>query len=259
MGLTNIGFAVAFSGAAPVKLPFGAVRALQAAGSFTQLVTPNGVGTTAMNLRFLHLRGVPIATALASSLINTVASTTVNVVFVLALLPSSGVSVDIGRIPWRGVVAVALLAVVAVAIVGAVLWRVPRIRRLYEEQVRPAVGAMAEVTHDPSKIGLVLGGNLGTAILYGLALTAACRAYGDGTPFASLLVVNILVSYLVRLIPVPGGVGVAEAGLAAGLTSIGVPATTAVAVALTHRLITRWLPPIPGWFALRYLERRDDV
>ena len=51
--------------------------------------------------------------------------------------------------------------------------------------------------------------------------------------------------------PTPGGLGVAEAGL----TAAGVRTDLAVAAALTHRLVTFWLPPIPGWFAIRSLER----
>jgi len=118
---------------------------------------------------------------------------------------------------------------------------------------------MIEVTRKPSKTALVLGGNLAVAILYAVALTAVCRAYGDSTGFTTVLFVNIAVSYLTGLIPVPGGLGVAEAGLAAGLAAVGVAPDVAVAVSLTYRFITTWLPPLPGWFALRYLEHEGDL
>ena len=256
---TNIGFAVAYTGAAPIKVPFGSVTALQAAGGFTGLIAPGGVGTTAMNLRFLHVRGVPVVTAAAASLVNTVASTVVNLLLLVAVLPASGAKVDLGRIPWRGVLAVALLVVAVVGIVGAIAWRLPRIQRLYREQVRPAVHDMLEVARSPSKLALVLGGNLSVSILYGLTLLAISRGFGDGTSFTTLLFVNIAVSYLTGVVPVPGGLGVAEAGLAAGLSSVGVVPTIAVAMALSYRLIVTWLPPIPGWFALRYLDHQGDL
>jgi uncharacterized membrane protein YbhN (UPF0104 family) len=51
--------------------------------------------------------------------------------------------------------------------------------------------------------------------------------------------------------------GVAEASLVAGLTAFGVPSDTAVAAALTHRLMTFYIPPIWGWFAFRWLTRHD--
>jgi glycosyltransferase 2 family protein len=74
-----------------------------------------------------------------------------------------------------------------------------------------------------------------------------------------LLLVNIASSTLSGLVPAPGGLGVAEATLAGALTATGVPSTTAISIALTYRLITTWLPTVPGWFALRALERGDDL
>ena len=56
--------------------------------------------------------------------------------------------------------------------------------------------------------------------------------------------------------PVPGGVGVAEAGITAGLIAVGVDQSTAFAVAVTHRLCTNYLPPLWGFFALRWLNRK---
>jgi uncharacterized membrane protein YbhN (UPF0104 family) len=257
--LTDAAFALAYVGSTTAKVPFGSVLALQFAGSFTDLVTPNGVGTTAMNIRFLNLRGVPVPSAMASSLVNSVGSTIINIVLLLAVLPSSGTDLDLGRIPWRGVVAGLLLLITVVAVVGAIAWRLPRFRSFYDKQVRPALAGISEVTHSPRKVALVLGGNGAVAILYALALMGACRAFGADVGFSSVLFVNIVIGYVVGVVPVPGSVGVAEAGLAAGLTAIGVPSTTAVAAALLHRLITAWFPPVLGWVAMRYLEKEGDI
>ena len=57
--------------------------------------------------------------------------------------------------------------------------------------------------------------------------------------------------------PVPGGIGVAEASLAAGLMAYGVPPTIAGAAALTQRLVTFYLPPIWGWVAFRWLSKHE--
>ena len=47
--------------------------------------------------------------------------------------------------------------------------------------------------------------------------------------------------------PVPGGVGVAEAGYTAGLIAIGIPEAAATSTALMVRLITFYLPPAWGY------------
>jgi uncharacterized protein (TIRG00374 family) len=57
--------------------------------------------------------------------------------------------------------------------------------------------------------------------------------------------------------PIPGGVGVSEAGLMAGLTAVGVSNDIAVSAVLVYRLISYYLPPIWGWFCLNWLQKRD--
>ena len=85
------------------------------------------------------------------------------------------------------------------------------------------------------------------------------HAYGETLPFLQLVLINSLASVLGGLAPVPGGMGVVEAGLIAGLTAAGIPNDIAVATTFTHRLFTAYLPPIWGWFALRWLRRNDYV
>jgi len=58
------------------------------------------------------------------------------------------------------------------------------------------------------------------------------------------------------LIPVPGGIGAAEATLSAGLIATGVDQSTAFAIAVTQRLSTFYLPPVWGYLSLRWLRRR---
>ena len=70
---------------------------------------------------------------------------------------------------------------------------------------------------------------------------------------------NVISSSLASLVPVPGGIGAAEAAIAGGLVAIGVPESTAFAIALTHRLCTYYLPPIWGYFSLRWLRRKGHV
>lgn len=54
---------------------------------------------------------------------------------------------------------------------------------------------------------------------------------------------------------VPAGVGAAEAGLTVFLTAVGVDAS----VAFTHRLCTRYLPPVLRYALLQWLTRKGYV
>jgi uncharacterized membrane protein YbhN (UPF0104 family) len=69
----------------------------------------------------------------------------------------------------------------------------------------------------------------------------------------------ITTASMVGGIPVPGGAGVVEAGLIAGLTSAGVPQDQAVAAVFIQRLFTAYLPPIWGWVTLAWMRRREYV
>jgi uncharacterized protein (TIRG00374 family) len=93
-------------------------------------------------------------------------------------------------------------------------------------------------------------------VLFALTLGAACHAYGVDLNLAELLAVNMGATVFAAVVPVPGGIGVAEAGLSAGLVAVGVDESIAFAIALTHRLCTYYLPPVWGYFALRWLNRK---
>ena len=99
----------------------------------------------------------------------------------------------------------------------------------------------------------VFGGSIASELLYALALGATCLAYGVHLNVGQLIFINTSASVLSGLVPVPGGIGAAEAALSAGLIAMGVDESTAFAIAITQRLCTFYLPPIWGYFSLRWL------
>lgn len=75
----------------------------------------------------------------------------------------------------------------------------------------------------------------------------------------TLLTVITLAGIIGGAVPVPGGAGVEEAGLIAGLASAGIPQDQAVAAVLIQRFFTAYLPPVWGWFTLAWMRRREYV
>ena len=92
-----------------------------------------------------------------------------------------------------------------------------------------------------------------------LALGASLHAVGQHASFATLITVNTLAALIGSAVPVPGGAGVVEAGLIAGLTAAGVPGEQAVAAVLIQRFFTAYLPPVWGWFTLTWMRRGEYV
>ena len=50
---------------------------------------------------------------------------------------------------------------------------------------------------------------------------------------------------------------ITEAGLTASLTAVGVASSVAVPAVLVYRLVSTYLPPIWGYFCLRWLTKHD--
>ena len=126
-------------------------------------------------------------------------------------------------------------------------------------EVRDALRGLWAVAKIRRKRVEVFGGSLAAELLYAIALGATCLAYGIHLNIAQLVFVNTSASVLSSIVPVPGGIGAAEAALSAGLIAMGVDEPTALAIAVTQRLCTFYLPPIWGYPALRWLRRKGYV
>jgi uncharacterized membrane protein YbhN (UPF0104 family) len=87
------------------------------------------------------------------------------------------------------------------------------------------------------------------------ALGATFTATGHPLPLAPL-VLGYLIGYLANLIPVRGGFGVLEGGLAGTLIAYGAPATQAAAAVIVYHAIAFWIPSFGGLAGYGLLRRR---
>jgi uncharacterized protein (TIRG00374 family) len=106
---------------------------------------------------------------------------------------------------------------------------------------------------------MLLGGNLASELLFASTLAVFAGALGFRIGLGEALLINIGVGLLSGLLPVPGGIGVAEGGLTFGLISAGMPEESAFAAVVLYRLATFYLPPVWGFFAMRWLQRNQHL
>ena len=92
-----------------------------------------------------------------------------------------------------------------------------------------------------------------------VALGLSLRAFGEALPWATVAVVYLAGAALASAAPTPGGLGATEAALVGGLTVVGVSERVAVPGVLLFRLVTFWLPILPGWISFVILQRRGDI
>jgi uncharacterized membrane protein YbhN (UPF0104 family) len=245
-------------GASTLPLRLGPVIALEYAVQFIALAVPSSAARVAMNVRFFQKEGAPAAQALTIGLIDSVFGFIVQVLILFTILASGLVTLDISlnglNVDPSG--KLLILAGILLLVVILVALMVPRIRNPIRARVAEAKPAL-RVIRSPVKLAGLLGGNFTAQLLLAIVLGITVRAFGESATMAQLLLTNTLVSLFAGFMPVPGGIGVSEAALAFCLTAIGIPSASAAAIALAYRLLTFYLPPIWGGFAMRWLRRQS--
>jgi uncharacterized membrane protein YbhN (UPF0104 family) len=256
--------ALATVGAATGELPYGRCLALETSNMFTALAGGD-VAVFAVRVRFFQRQGYDPATALSSGAIASAASWVAKGLLFLASIGFAAGTFHAPRTSGghQKVLWAVAGVVLAAGIAAAVITVIPRLRRLTSARVRPHLvhiwADIKSIAAEPRKIIYVLAGSVLSQLLVALALGAALHAVGEKASIATLLVVITTASMIGGAVPVPGGAGVVEAGLIAGLTSAGVPQDQAVAAIFIQRLFTAYLPPIWGWVTLAWMRRREYV
>jgi uncharacterized membrane protein YbhN (UPF0104 family)/tRNA A-37 threonylcarbamoyl transferase component Bud32 len=257
---TFISAGMALRGAVATPLALLPCVLLQAATKFVNLTVPSSAGRIGMNLRFLQMAGVPRPPAIAAGAINDATVKAVRVGLLLLALPFVNVRVTVSDLHGPSPDSRLLVAIgVALVITGLVMLTVPKFRARVIPAVRSALSALWDVARVRRKRLELFGGRVVSELLYALSLGATCLAYGIDLNLAQLIFINAGASLLSGLIPTPGGIGAAEASFSAGLVALGVDEPTAVAIAITQRLWTFYLPPIWGYVSLRWLTRMGYV
>ena len=178
-------------------------------------------------MRFFQRQGLDAPAAISSGAIAGTASWVVKGALFLVCLPFAvgdfhkPTSSDGGS--HEDIVWIILIVVLAIAVLVAVVTLVPRVRRLAAGKARPHLVTIWKdvkaIAVEPRKIAYVLGGSLGSQVLIALCLGASLHSVGEHASFATLIVVLTLAAMIGGAVPVPGGAGVIEVGLIAGLTA----------------------------------------
>ena len=246
---------IALAAAAGDGVPFVPATMVQLATSFVGRLTPEGVGWLVLNQRFLEKIGFERPAAAAALALRMTAGglTRVAIVAIVAALVGREAlaALDLS-IPWLGVV----LAVAALAIlVGAVAYGLSRRAPRMTAALRSAGASIAAALRSPRRAAILFGGSAATTLLYVLTLAVSLAAVDANPPFLQLFATYLASTAIAAASPTPGNLGALELALTGGLTTLSVPTGTALGAVLMYRLLTFWLPLVPGFLAFRYLHR----
>ncbi|WP_404962840.1 YbhN family protein [Streptomyces sp. 147326] len=259
--LTYFAAAMSLLGFVPERVPFLRTVVAQVAGSFVKLVAPAAVGGVALNTRFLQRAGVRPGLAVASVGASQLFGLASHILLLLSFGYLTGTEKTPEMTPSRAVIAGLLTVAVLVLVVTAV----PFMRKFVVTRVRAlfagVVPRMLDVLQRPKKLMTGIGGMLLLTGCFVMCLDASIRAFGGGEAisYASIAVVFLAGNALGSAAPTPGGMGAVETTLTLGLIAAGLEKEVAISAVLLFRLMTFWLPVLPGWISFNFLTRKEAI
>ncbi len=256
---TFIGAAMALEGFVAEQLVLVRTLLAQLAAAFATLVSPPTLGSVAVNVRYLQKQKVPAAAAGASVAVSQVLAFFIHIALLFTMGVIAGTSRAFAFDPPRP--AIVAFGVAAVVLGLLMLWAPVRrwVLVRMKPTLEPVLPRLALLAKSPMKLALGVAGMLVLNLAFCLSLFASVHAFGGGGAFAAISIVYLAGSTLGQAAPTPGGVGAVETVLTAGLVAAGIDSTIAVSSVLLFRLLTFWLPTVPGYVAFHWLQRRGQL
>jgi uncharacterized membrane protein YbhN (UPF0104 family) len=253
----TVAAALSVRGSLGVRVPFGTLCAVQLAASFPNQLLPAGTGAMAINLRFLRRQGLTGPGAAATIGLNQAAGVVIRALLLVAVLLTEPAEVGLPDPTLALGVVLAMTLIVGVAAVG--LSRRGSRRGAAAGRLAGESARLRGVLRNPSRAAALWSGSAATPLLQAFGFCAVARAVGVEASLWHLATLYLAASTVAALIPTPGGLGALDLALVAALVGAGVPSPAAAATAVGFRLITAWLPLLPGGVTLVVLARRQLI
>ncbi|MER6028903.1 lysylphosphatidylglycerol synthase domain-containing protein [Streptomyces sp. NPDC001851] len=245
--------ALAQQGAVVRRLPRRRLLAAQFAASAAGHLLPAGLGAGAVNLRFLMRCGLPAGRSVGALVVKATAGAAVRLALIAVLTPACP---GLLRLPPLSPVTLTVAAggLALLAVLPASPWW-GRCRRA----LSAALTDIRALHVSPVRAVALWGGSLAFAALHCLVLIAVTRAVALPLPPLQVALLYLAASSAAALLPTPGGLGSLDAALALALTVSGAPTVAAASAVLGYRLLTVWVPLLPGLVVLGVLVRRKAL
>ncbi|MEU3850256.1 lysylphosphatidylglycerol synthase domain-containing protein [Streptomyces sp. NPDC029554] len=256
--LTWVAAACVRQGALPERLPPGPLVASQCAAGAANQVLPAGIGAHAVTLRFLQRQGVPLPRATASLALYALVRPVAKMLVLLAFLVAFPQVLRLGALLPGHRALLTAAGVAAVVFVAAVvtLVTVTALRRPVLGFLRTALTDARALHRRPSRVLALWGGAAAAPLLQGSAVAAVGFSLGLPLSWAQVVLALLVAGAAAGAVPAPGGIGPVDAALVVTMAAFGAPVGTATATVIGYRVLTVWLPMLPGALVLSALLHR---
>lgn len=232
------------------KLSFKKTLLVQLAAMGANRLLPAGSGAIATNTAYLHRQRHSLTQAAAVVATNNALGAVGHMLLLVGIVLFAPHAL-IPHLSTKHLVKFAIIALVVVSL-GILLSLLPPLRRKLQafwktliryrrHPKRLILALLYSVALTCGNVGCLwlCGQSLALHFSWGAALLALTAGIGVGTA-----------------IPTPGGLGGVEVGLYTGLLAEGITSSEALATTLLFRLITFWLPLLPGLLAWGYARQQ---
>lgn len=245
-------------GALPERLPTGLLIASQFAAGAANHALPASIGAHAVTLRFLRNRGIPLPRATASlalySVVRPVAKTLVLLVLLVAF-PGVLLTGDLVPEGWT-LLFVAAGATLGLGLSAVVVATVRPLRRPLLDVLRCALTDVRLLHTRPARVLALWGGAAAAPVLQASVIFAVGAALGSPLSWAQVTLAFLGASTAVGAVPAPGGIGPVDAAVVLTMAALGAPVDLSATAVIGYRVLTVWLPLLPGALVLSALVQR---
>ncbi len=241
----------------PKKIPFGRTALIQSATYFTNRLLPSGLGGIGFNALYLVRQSKMSRTdaavyATANNLVGFVAFA---ISIALIIFFGEGSNIKIGLPDRKYLIGGAVICILLLIFII--------VQRSFQKRIFDTVGhllgVLLTIIRHPKRLVSSVILSMGITASYMLILYAATRSIGLSVPLVDLFLAFVAGNTALTVSPTPGGLGAVEAATIAVLISSGTEPGLALAGVVIFRLLSYWLPIIPGYLAFRRATTKKYV
>jgi len=240
------------------RLEAGRTLLIQVSSACANRLLPAGLGGLSLNTAYLYNNKHSLAEASTVAASNNILGIIGHLLVLgtaLFFLPTSLHLTNSFHIS-RGIYISLIVVIVGLV---ATVFMLPKIRHWLENFSWQVIRDIGAYWYHPLKLIAALLSSICLTLGYVLALLVCVLAFGVHLDFTHVLIIFTLGSVVGIATPTPGGLIGVEAGLIAGFVAFGVSSPKALAIVLTYRFISYWLPILPGFVALVFVRRKHFI
>ena len=230
------------------KIKFGLTFKVEMATLFVSKLLPSSLGTISLNMYYMVKMKHTSNQAVTVMTMNAITSSIAYLGLIIIALSTSYIDLAGLRgkvdIPTNLILFLLILFFGAAVVIFRSITLRSKINRIWTDLRKNLVSYKKRPRS--VLISIICNGLGSFTSLFGLY--ASAQAVGVNLSLAEALLAYTFGNIACALVPTPGGLGAAEAGIYSGLVLTGMAGPDAIVITLLYRLITYWLPIAPGYY-----------